>query len=165
MNSAKDNMPRSSEIDIVKWDSAKYDNAKMPNYEEQRKYPRVNTEISITAKAVRRTMFEGKVLSLSEGGAFLATEERLLVGSEVILFLTLDLSGRQKSCMVQGKVVWYNGEKQRGVVGCGVAFSDSSASMKRLIHDFVGQKMSATVTAMGVAEGPKKPPTRGQLRG
>jgi Tfp pilus assembly protein PilZ len=139
----------------------------MTNHEEQRKHPRVNSELPIVAKPIRKTQFEGTILSLSEGGAFLATEENLPTGSEVVLFLTLETSGKRKSGIAQGKVVWANHESDRGAVGCGIAFDDSSPSLHRLIGEFVEFKKSGKVTAMGVAEtvGGTRARGRGQLRG
>lgn len=139
----------------------------MTKYPKPRRYPRVKTEFSATAKEVRRTMFEGKILSLSEGGAFLATKENLALGSEVILFLTLEIPGRRKPCIAQGKVVSVGREGPWRTQGCGIAFDEPSSSLKRLIRDFVEFKRTGKVAAMGVAE-PSKPPKvlgRGQLRG
>lgn len=139
----------------------------MSKHSEQRKYPRAETDVSTIAKALRRTQFQGKVISLSEGGAFLATNENLSQGSEVVLFLTLELPDRRKSCIAQGKVVWSNNDKKKGTLGCGVAFEESNASLRKMARDYVEFKRTGKVTAMGVADEVKssRAKGRGQLRG
>ena len=139
----------------------------MPNYSEQRRYARVNADLSTVTKPIRKTQFEGRIMSLSEGGAFLATEETLTMGSEVVLFLTLEIPGKRKSGIAQGKVVWTNGEKEKGEVGCGIAFDESSESLKKLIADFVAFKKTGKVTALGVAQDMRslRVKGRGPLRG
>ena len=139
----------------------------MANYSKERKTPRVTIALPAAAKMARRTMFEAKVLSLSEGGAFLGTREKLTPGTEIILFMTLDLPRRGKSCIAQGRVVWTNSTEHAGPVGCGIAFAECSSGMKKLLRDFVEFKLTGKVTAMGVAEDSKqtKPPARGPLRG
>jgi Tfp pilus assembly protein PilZ len=139
----------------------------MPNYSEQRKHIRVKADFTTVAKPIQRTQFEGKILSLSEGGAFLATEEKLRMGSDVVLFLTLEIPGSRKSSIAQGKVVWANSDKQRGDVGCGIAFEEASSSLRKLIGEFVEFKRTGKVTAMGVAQDVRglRAKGRGQLRG
>jgi Tfp pilus assembly protein PilZ len=133
----------------------------------QRKCPRVKTDIPVKTKRAQRVMFEAKVLNLSEGGAFLETNQKLAKGEDLILFVGLEIKGKEKSCVLQGKVAWSNSERTKGAIGCGVAFHGISASMARTLRDFVGQKSPEPVSAVGVAEDPKGPkaPTRGQLRG
>ncbi|MFH1264031.1 MAG: PilZ domain-containing protein [Pseudomonadota bacterium] len=135
---------------------------------QMQRRPRIKTNLKTTAKQVRRLMFEGRVLNLSEGGAFLETREKLIDGQEVILFLSLAIRGQEKPCMVQGKVTWSNYTSTKGAIGCGVAFCDVAPGAARVLRDYVSQNMSQKVEAVGATTDDKKgtkPPTRGQLRG
>ncbi len=139
----------------------------MTKFSHERKHVRVTTDFTAIAKPYQKAQFEGKVLNLSEGGAFLATKEPLSVGSEVVLFLTLEVPGKRNSSIAQGKVVWANGNKERGDVGCGIAFEGVSSSLRGFIREFVEFKQSGKVGAMGVAQDVKglRAKGRGQLRG
>jgi Tfp pilus assembly protein PilZ/GNAT superfamily N-acetyltransferase len=135
---------------------------------QKQRHPRIKTNFKTTAKQVRRLMFEGRVLNLSEGGAFLETKEKLIGGQEVILFLNLPIQGQEKPCMVQGKVAWSNYVPTKGAIGCGVAFCDVATAAARHLRDFVSQNMSQKVDVVGATTDDKKgtkPPARGQLRG
>jgi len=133
----------------------------------RRKHPRVNAELTAQAKPNRRNMFEGRVLNLSEGGAFLATAEKLAVGNGVILNFTLNITGRQRSCMVEGRIVWANTDPSRGTVGTGIRFDRLSPAMVRFIRDYVKAELKGEVNAEGTTTDSQstKPPVRGQLRG
>ena len=133
--------------------------AQSPN---QRKHPRVSTELAAQGKPVRKLqLFEATIRNLSAGGVYLSTSQKLYSGQEILLAFHIESNGRKKNCMVQAKVVWIHTDRFKSTLGYGMEFQDCSVGMRQLFHDFVdfnlGKKMDVQVQLKGT--------NRGQLRG
>jgi len=135
----------------------------------RRKKPRVSTDIETNAKPVRRNMFQARILNLSEGGAFIETQENLHIGSEVMLCMTLELEGKRKSCITQGKVVWIKRSSRQTICGWGVQFMDTPSSMRQTlsgyIRDLQGETSDIAKDVSKKQDARIQVLSRGQLRG
>jgi uncharacterized protein (TIGR02266 family) len=141
----------------------------MATPQDKRKHNRVRTNLHIAAKQMRRATFGAAITNLSEGGAFIATGEKLSRGDEVMLFLNVSIGGEQKSCMLQGKVAWANTQVSKGTLGAGIAFNALPPAMARILRDYLAQDRGGEISGVGtkVDDEPKpdKPTPRGTLRG
>jgi uncharacterized protein (TIGR02266 family) len=107
---------------------------------------------------------EADILDLSEGGVFIATNEILPVGTQMILTLVIDSPESTKSCFLNGTVVWVGKHRKTGPKGCGVEFLNCPAATKVFMREFVAKQLGLTMEEAAEYVD-KKPPGRGQLRG
>lgn len=73
--------------------------------------------------SANRTIFEGVIKNVSEGGIYVQTRERFTVGQEVVVAGAFDASG--DDIKRRGKVVWYDDK------GIAVEFTPLAAPRRR----------------------------------
>ncbi|MFH1016722.1 MAG: PilZ domain-containing protein [Pseudomonadota bacterium] len=112
-----------------------------PRGRTQRK-PRVFYGGQVAVKAPHSANDSAFVKDLSQSGIFLLSARKYLVGTELLLYLPLDLGQRHTLCMVPGKVVRVESqESDPKVQGYGVAFdSELALSSRKMLMDFVTLK-------------------------
>jgi Tfp pilus assembly protein PilZ len=105
--------------------------------------PRVYYGGQVAVKARNRPGNEtGIVKNLSEGGAYLLSAQRYAPGTDLMVYLPLELGDRKSLCMVSGKVVRVEAGQAIGHIhGYGVRFdADVSKVSQRMLQDFVALK-------------------------
>jgi Tfp pilus assembly protein PilZ len=82
------------------------------------------------------------VKNLSRSGIFLLSARKYLVGTELLVYLPLDLGNRRTLCMVSGRIVRVEtGQVAQKVQGYGVRFhTDLSTTSRKMLTDFVTLK-------------------------
>jgi hypothetical protein len=80
------------------------------------------------------------VRDVSEGGAFILSSSLPVVGSELLIYLPLELRAKKPLCIVSGKVIRWGHMKE--VTGFGVQFSrDLPPATAEMLREFVNLAM------------------------
>lgn len=101
----------------------------------------------IAFKPKNRVNLSGFVDNLSEKGMLLFAEQRIAVGTWLIIYLPLELESRKALCMLSGTVVrsTKTATNEKGF-SYGVAFdSEIAPSSRQLLQDFVSYKQTGKV--------------------
>lgn len=108
---------------------------------ENRRTPRVSHKTRVYFKPGRKSNQKGVVRDVSETGVFLVTYDKLYEGLDLILYIPVDILGRESLCVLLGNVVRV--EKRPGAEACGygVQFKALSPGAKALLQRFVRTKL------------------------
>lgn len=102
---------------------------------------RAKYDSELIYKPIRKKNHGGRIQNISTSGTYFLTNERLPVGSKLVLYIPLPLNHKKPICIVSGSVV--RGEKpiRMNSYGYGIQFDqDISASSKWMLENFVEYK-------------------------
>ncbi len=124
--------------------------------------PRVYYGGQVAVKARNTTNDSAFVKNLSQSGIFLLSARKYLVGTELLVYLPLDLGERRTLCMVSGTVVRVEGgESAQKIQGYGVRFVPNlSESSKKMLMDFVTLKTTGKLPEKKPKISPRVSPHR-----
>ncbi len=112
---------------------------RVPSVEDMRKHPRLGPLVIRTVFETHRSQGKGYVTNLSLGGAFLATEQPLLMGEAIDLLI--DLPWNMGKVTASAKVVWLTSEADRlerqVPAGGGLAFDHLQPLTAEKLHSYM----------------------------
>jgi c-di-GMP-binding flagellar brake protein YcgR len=108
---------------------------------ERRTNARVRHQIEVFFKPGRMGNVRGFTRDLSETGSFIVAREKLTEGQDLLLYVPVEIQGRENLCMLRGKIVRI--EKKNGVeaYGYGIHFNDVSSATSSALKRFVHQEL------------------------
>lgn len=107
------------------------------SYSHERKHVRVTLGKELLFKLPQRADYlNGMVRDLSAGGAYVTFPKKLSTGTDLLLFLKLQLRRKTALCIVSGKIVRHGGLDE--TAGFAIAFApDISASSKKMLLEYI----------------------------
>ena len=113
-----------------------------PPSKPTQKHPRVRYSRRASFKARRSgEPGDGAVRDISVGGVFLQSEEKLAVGTEVVIYLPLELRPKKRLCVLTGRVVRMASPKEGA--GFGIQFDvDLTPETETFLRQFLALKLS-----------------------
>ncbi|MFH1017114.1 MAG: PilZ domain-containing protein [Pseudomonadota bacterium] len=75
------------------------------NWGHNRKHPRVKYQTTATIKTHLGKIMEGLVRDLSEGGVFIGVGTKIPVGSQLLIYIPVEIQKKKPLCIVTGRVV------------------------------------------------------------
>ena len=121
-----------------------------------RLFPRIQCEDQVTFDVDHRGGCAGVVKTLSVSGCLLVSIERMKVGTDLVLNLTLIRGDESTVCSVSGKIVNIDNRLEKPLFGYGIMFSSTNSdAVREAVRQVVEARMRATESSKKV---PPPPP-------
>ncbi len=120
--------------------------------------PRVNHGGAVAFKARNQHNDRGLVKNVSESGALLISQSKYLEGTDLVVYLPLNLGSRKTLCMASGKIVRIQGDlRSARALAYGVKFDeDLSNSSRQLLKDYVAFKKDGKIAEKAEKKSPRR---------
>jgi hypothetical protein len=107
-------------------------------FQEKRRFRRYPYQTEVFFKPFRKSNQMGIVKDVSEEGTYLISSGKLTKGTEIILYLPIEMNDSESLCFLQGRVV--RSEPVANDFGYGIQFYDLTPGTLSILRKFLQKK-------------------------